>query len=430
MTRRMLIVIVAVAAVAVLLFALPLGFAVSRLDRAQAVLGMERDAARAALRVPDDYAATRDPVELPDLGNASVLGFYSIEGARIAGDGPTRGGGSVALALAGDAVDAIEAGQLLVAIPVTGNERVIGVMRVATPLGPLRRDTATTWLGMALLALAAVSLAAVVGWRLARGLTTPVAGLVAVVSRLGDGDFSVRAQASDIPELDVAAHAVNDTAERLAALVARERAFSADASHQLATPLTRLRLALELAERSEDPGRHLAAALAEADVLEATITDLLELARDAHGPRGPVGLVALLDDMAAAWHGVLAAQGRPLRVRVEPEAPDALASRAALRQVLEVLVSNASLHGSGAVVVRARRVAAGVAIDVADEGGRVLDDRVFARRGRDAHGSGIGLALARSLTEAEGGRLVLGQAGPGPVFTVLLRSPAVPQPVR
>ena len=98
------------------------------------------------------------------------------------------------------------------------------------------------------------------------------------------------------------------------------------------------------------------------------------------------------------------------------------ASAAAIGQVLDVLIGNAQQHGRGTVTVRARHAPRSIAIEVSDEGpGPSTDGHdVFRRRPESATGRGIGLALARSLAEAEGGRLTLSRAGPSPGFTLLL----------
>ncbi len=419
MTRRTLAVIVSVVVVAVALFALPLAFEVARLDRSQAVLVLERDASRAALQVPDNFATTDDPVELP-TGQTASIGLYRPDTGLHVGDGPATADPATRAALAGQAIDIDTGSALVVAVPVTANERIIGAIRVATPIGPIRAGTVTTWLAMAALAALAVAVAAGIGWRLARRLAAPVGHLVDAATRLGKGDFTSRAPPSDIPELDQAAAALNDTAQRLEQLLARERAFSADASHQLATPLTRLRLSLELAQDATDPRAHLDTALHQADLLERTIDDLLTLARDDHGPRQPLPIQPLFDRLRTTWHGALAAQGRPLRITVDPDLPDPVISAAAAEQILQVLVDNAATHGRGPVHAHARATTSGVAIDITNTTSRILDDTVFQRRSPQAAGSGIGLALARSLAEAEGGRLVLTTPGPDPTFTLLL----------
>jgi signal transduction histidine kinase len=158
--------------------------------------------------------------------------------------------------------------------------------------------------------------------------------------------------------------------------------------------------------------------------LAAIIEELLSLARDRRATRvGPVDLAELVDELSPQWRGRLAPQGRDLELAVGPGAPDALASTAAVRQVLAVLVDNATTHGAGTVRVRIREASGAVAIDVSDEGPGVSEpaSELFARRADQQDGHGIGLALARRLAEAEQGRLDLTQPSP-PVFTLLLPS--------
>jgi signal transduction histidine kinase len=207
----------------------------------------------------------------------------------------------------------------------------------------------------------------------------------------------------------------------MAALIERERAFSAHASHQLRTPLTALRLQLETGlagpQRSFEPA--IRAALATADQLERTIDDVLELARSDEHLHHRVDLDDLLDDLRRRWHGVLAAQDRPLQISTQSLPQQrAAASAAAVRQILDVLVDNAYRHGQGAVTVQARDADGAIAIDVLDEGragGGRTPDPDPARASRR-----LGLPLAQQLAESQGGRLILaGHEGPTR-FTLLL----------
>ena len=146
------------------------------------------------------------------------------------------------------------------------------------------------------------------------------------------------------------------------------------------------------------------------------------LARETQAERRPVDITNALAELENEWHGRLAALARPLRITVEPHLPTVSMSQRALRQILDVLVDNAVRHGTGVVTVRARSAPIGEVIEVEDEGAGVTGDpeRIFDRRtaGTDTHG--IGLALARSLAEAEGARLRLERAAPHPVFALFL----------
>jgi signal transduction histidine kinase len=208
-------------------------------------------------------------------------------------------------------------------------------------------------------------------------------------------------------------------------MVKRERAFSADASHQLRTPLTGLRLGLETAlERPESDLRAAAAAAIEAaDRLEQTIEDLLTLAREPERDGTPLELDELLREIERTWQPVLEAQGRTLQLDVHGDPPVSTAAPAAVRQVLAVLLDNATRHGVGAVTLRVRDAGGALAFDVEDEGPGVEGGEALPRRTDESRGPGIGLTLARGLAEAEGGRLRLSQPAP-PVFTLLLPADA------
>jgi signal transduction histidine kinase len=257
-------------------------------------------------------------------------------------------------------------------------------------------------------------------------LARPLESLAATAQQLGDGDFSARTARSGIPELDAAGRALDSTAERLGALVDRERALTADASHQLRTPLTGLRLGLETALELPAEGQRasIEAAIDSADRLEQTIADLLALARDS-GPHGrPLVVPELVAELQAVWGPLLARQDRALVVHVEVGLPDTSVSAAAVRQVLGVLLDNATVHGAGMVTLTARDAGDALALDVADEGAGPVDvGRLFVRGTDRDDGHGIGLALARTLAEAEGGRLRLRQPAP-PVFSLLLPATA------
>ena len=440
MNRRIYRVILVVTAMALLAFGVPLAVVVRQLNHDEAVVRLEREAARASIEIASP-ASLNDGATFAHTAEHHTFGVYDVHGVRRLGAGPSRADEVVRRALTGQVSEGTDRGQLVVAVPITNNEKVFAVMRAATPSRGVTQDITHSWLLMVGLAAVILAAAAVVARLESRRLSKPVEQLAVAVTRLGDGDFTSRTTRSGVPEIDEAATALDATAERLGRLIERERSFSADASHQLRTPLTGLRLQLENAMSS--PNEHRAEsmedALAAVDRLETTITDLLTLARDTGPAREPIDIGALLVELAPGWRVVAEAQGRPLAVGAEPGLPPVRVSGAAVRQVLEVLVSNALVHGRGEVTVHVGETPGGIAIDVVDEGDGITGDleAVFGRRGdtppspspAPAHdgpsGShhGIGLPLARSLAEAEGGRLLLRNAGPRPRFSLLLPAP-------
>ena len=411
------------------LFAVPLGYAVR-----QHLMGQERGhlvrvASDVAINVADDVESRSaiDPDAVSDVGDDDedlTAAVFDDDGRLLAGTPPDRDVAVLEDALDGNVRSRTVDDLLTAAVPVTHGEEVIGAVLVTEDRTDVLGEVVVIWGAMAGLAAAAVTVTWLLARQQARRLARPLEDLEESARRLGDGDFSVRTRRGGIEEIDAVGAALDATAMRLDDLLARERAFSADASHQLRTPLSGMRLRLEAAlERTDaDPRQAIAASLVDADRLEAIIDELLALARAGQAASaGPVDLDALLGELAPEWAARLALHGRDLEVAVDPGAPDARASSAAVRQVLGVLVDNASTHGRGTVTVTVREAAGAVAIDVGDEGPGLQDPEgvLFSGQADRRDGHGIGLPLARRLVEAEQGRLMLTRTSP-PVFTLIL----------
>ncbi|MCE3551019.1 HAMP domain-containing histidine kinase [Pseudonocardia sp. RS11V-5] len=419
--RRLVVLTLVTAAIAVGLFGIPLavGLVQYSLEDQESVL--QRTASLTARSVQSELAHGDAPTVLPDLPADVVLGVYDGDRDLVLGDGPEPAGDEIGRALDGRGSHATVDGTIVVTVPVTGRHGPDGAVRAAMPVSAVYAGLVPVWLAMAGLAAAVL----VTVWRLARRqarrLATPLEDLAGAARRLGEGDFSVRTGRAGVAEIDEVGGALDSTAERLDALLARERAFSQDASHQLRTPLTGLRLRLEAAlDRPDaDLKAALVAGIAEADRLERTIDELLQLARERTGRSGPTDVGALVRELEPARAERLAASGRGLVLDVAAALPPAAASGAAIRQILGVLLDNAEVHGSGTVRIVVRESGEALAVDVTDEGAGPGPDPFAAPPERRAAGHGIGLPLARRLAEAEGGRLVLSRAVP-PVFTLFV----------
>jgi signal transduction histidine kinase len=422
--RRLSLAIAGVAALAVVLFAIPLALALERTYRDDELLRLQRDAF-AATRAIDLGRQGSDPVELPPTPRA--IAVYDASGRRAAGrGGPARADALTRAAIARRSpVTRAAGGRLVVAVPLVVGERVTGALRAERSDAAVLRRAHRAWLALAALALVVVALAAAAAFVLARRLAAPLERLAVAARRLGDGDFGARAPRAGVAEVDEVGAALDATAQRLDDLVSRERAFSADASHQLRTPLAALRLELEALELR---GEELPAALAQVERLQDTVDTLLAVARDAQPATVTADLAALVDGAERRWRGPLAAEGRPLRVEITAAAPVARAAPRVIDEILDVLLANAHVHGDGAVTTGVRDAAGWLAIEVADEGGgfAVTPEEAFARRAGSNGGHGIGLALARSLAHAEGGRLDLVESGRHPVVRLLVRAASEP----
>ncbi|MCU1497626.1 MAG: hypothetical protein JWM47_1579 [Acidimicrobiales bacterium] len=424
MRRRLTIAILGVAALAVLLFGLPLGIGAQRLVDEQAALRLERRAVLASRQVPTDFARAADPVELPP-SHGVAYGLYDRRGHRVAGIGPTRGDAMVRAALDNEVRQTKQSRQRVAAIPIVDHEAVVGVLRASQPTA-VADDRARRAAALVLvLGVAVVAVGAVVARLVAGRLARPVVRLRDQAVRLGDGDFAIEADHSGITELDDADAALVATARRLDDLLQRERAFSADASHQLRTPLAALRTNIESELQFPRPGRQdvLTEALVDIGRLETTIDEILTFARTASIASGTFAVAPLLEGLAAEWHGVLARQGRPLAVHLPREALMASGSGPLVRQALDALVDNAAAHGAGEVRVEVRSTDETVTISVTDggpgfdAGAAALDHAVSGRTGA---GHGLGLSLARRLVESNRGRLVIARWRPHPVVEVVL----------
>jgi signal transduction histidine kinase len=271
-------------------------------------------------------------------------------------------------------------------------------------------------------------------------MARPFESLATSARRLGDGDFSARAPRSGLDEADAIGQALDGTAERLGRAVERSSAFTADASHQLRTPLTALRLQLEALEETVGTRPETTAALAEADRIEATIDDLVALTR-IDGPDTEVALAPLIDERLPAWRAIAAEQGREVVAEV-PEGATVRARPGAIAQILQVLLDNALEHATGTITVevvaadRGERGDRAVRICVTDEGasrgpaappvppdpGRTGD--VPSGSGpTDRPAAGRGLALARALAAAEGGQISFAEEPSGTRACLILPVP-------
>ena len=415
--------IVLAAALATLLFAIPLAVSVGGLYRNQALSELARDAEKlrtSLSSLTEDLSPTLNVPQPHD----TQLGVYSAAGKRLVGAGPDVGESVVTgVGASGIEADAVQGGRLLVVVPVPRDDGDLLLVRAARPYRGVRNRTYATWALMA--ALAAVVMVLVTGLARARArqVARPLQELARVADQLGQGDFSVRAVRAGVAEVDAVSTSLEATARRLGDMLERERRFSSDASHQLRTPLTAVRIGLEAALLT--PGGDLRAAAVDAltglDRLEQTVEDLLTLARDVAGPSAPTVGPPVVGAAAGQWAELLLRENRWLDLRIDGDVPTAGVSAPALRTVLDVLLGNALEHGGGTVTIRVEDAGNAVLVEVADEGPGVRTDpaEIFRRRSPEARGTGIGLALARSLIEADGGRLELTRARPA-AFAVLL----------
>ena len=316
--------------------------------------------------------------------------------------------------------DSLDEDLLFTAVPVVSEGRREGAVRVTQSVDAVNSEVRSDML--ALIGVAAVVLLLGLGlaWLLAGSLARPLRGLAGTARRVAGGDLDARARAEGSSEQREVAAAFNDMTGQLARALRSQREFVANASHQLRTPLTGLRLRLEAAAlktTDEDVERELVAAERETVRLARLLTELLTLARERERPEPEeVSLAEVGHAAYERWEGPAQTGGRLLVAEGEGE-PVVAATEADLAVVVDNLVENALNYSPIASTVTIEwgsdRESAWLA--VLDQGPGISPDerdRVFERffRGeasRDAEGTGLGLSVVEALPERWGGSVRL-----------------------
>lgn len=287
----------------------------------------------------------------------------------------------------------------------------------------------TVVLTVIILTLVALAAAYAVAAAASRRISAPLIYLAAEAEQLGSGQVRPRLRRSGIEEIDLVQAELVRSAERVAGRLAAERQFASDASHQLRTPLTSLSLRLEEIELlADDEGmrNEARACIEQVERLTGVVEDLLKVSRrTGGGTTEALHLGEVFAQQRDEWGPAFEAAGRALVLSDDVDRP-VLATPGSLAQELATVIENSLRYGAGTttVSVRSANGGHGVFIDIADEGEGVDDELAptIFERSVSGHGStGVGLALAKDLVEADGGRIELSRRRP-PVFSILLNS--------
>ncbi len=274
------------------------------------------------------------------------------------------------------------------------------------------------------------------GWWLAGRALKPIDTIGRTASRIAAGNLDERIEIADTDnELDRLGHVLNDTFDRLSDAIERQKRFTADASHELRTPVTIILSETQRAlKREREPEQYreiLGTCRSAAERMRALVESLLVLARQdlpvADSPRGPADLAEIAQGVADLLLPLAEEHGT--EITRELSAAPVQGDPHALAMVAQNLLANALTHppGGGRVTLRTGLDTEGVFLEVADEGPGIPENhlpRLFDRfyradnsRSQTGGHSGLGLAIAKTIVESHGGSIGVSSAtGRGTVF--------------
>jgi signal transduction histidine kinase len=327
---------------------------------------------------------------------------------------------------------------LATAVPILHGGRPAGAVRVTQSIAAVHSAVRRAEFVVVLIGLIVLALGLAAGAVIAAQVGRPIRRLEQVARRVAQGDLSARAEIEGSREQRSLARSFNEMTSRIERLMGAQRDFVADASHQLRTPLTGLRLRLEEAKAlapGQESDDELDAAVVEVDRLAHTVDELLVLSRA--GERRLAGTTIELGDLAESarerWRAQAAERGIALVCRDEAPPGGVWAAGTDAERALDCLVENALQYAPVGSTVEL--VAAPGRIEVRDRGPGLAGDEaeaVFERfhRGRAGvagpPGSGLGLAIARELARGWSGEVTLENRQGGGALATLSLPPSQP----
>lgn len=454
MTRRLLLGHVFLTVVVLTLVMVPLGLVYAERERDRFKTDVERDATVIGSIYEDvlELGLEPDPRTVRDYRDLTGARVVVVDRAGVSvldtdahtdRDFSTRP--EIATALLGRRSDGIRRSDtlgedlLFVAVPVASGGVIHGAVRVTLAVADVEARIHQFWLSLLVSAGVVIVIASLVGLLLARSFSRPILELKEVAARYAEGELTVEPPDRGGPrELRDLSGAMALMADRLNTMIEEQRSFVSDASHQLRTPLTAIRLRLENLQShlGAADAEELQSVIDESDRLGLLVSDLLRLARAEQAPDVvSVDVVEVATDRVATWAALadendvtlqFNAPGTPVVARAVPGSVD---------QILDNLLDNAIRFapGGSTVDVEIGRGDRRCWIIVRDRGVGMSPQQLqhatrrFWRADRRSGGSGLGLSIVETLVTASGGSLELGATEPHGL-TVRVELPLVGPP--
>ena len=430
MRLRIILLAVATSSLVLVSFLVPLALVLRSFAADRAVSAATGQAQSIALLVPlgSTHGLQLEVQQANAVGGAPVTVFFP-DGTQLGPPGPAP---DLALAAQRSRVSrtVAVAGGVEILVAVEGLRTGTAVVRAYVPDAVLHRGVARAWLLLGCVGLFLLLLSVLVADQLARSLVRPLNVVARVSDRLAAGDLSARAPAAGPLAVRRAAAGLNRLADRIGELLAHERETVADLSHRLRTPLTALRID---AESLRGPARTRQVLLADVDAVERTVNEIIRAARHPAAGGGACDAVGVVAGRVAFWQPLAEDQARPVLVAIPPGPLPVRVSAEDLAACTDVLLENVFAHtpeGAGFEVRLSGRAAGGAWLVIADDGpgfpvtgpgaagpgaaGPGAAGADPTQRGLSARGStGLGLDIARRLTESAGGTLTIGRSASG-----------------
>ena len=317
---------------------------------------------------------------------------------------------------------------LYVAVPVLHGSQTRGAVRITFPASVVDDAVNQRLRGISSVAGITLLVSALVALLLALGITRRLSNLKNVTEEFTKGNYKVRAEINGgAPEIRSLARSFNAMADQLDKLIAQQKAFAGDASHQLRTPLTALQLRLERATEmlATDPAGaadRIEAAMVETDRLQRLVEGLLVLSRSENADKiagDKCDAAQIARERFENWEALASEQGIELILDV-PDTATIFAIPGALEQVIDNYVDNALeiIPTNSKLTLQISIDSEFTKVSVIDEGPGIPEADIakafnrFWRARSDAHGSGLGLAIVDRLATASGGRAELVNLSP------------------